>query len=84
MRRAAKILLFLVLLAAGGGGAAWWFLESPAATDSPFLTQAVAVGDVEDAVSALGSLQPLNYVDVGTQVSGQLQKIHVDYGDAVK
>ncbi len=84
MRRAAKILLFLVLLAAGGGGAAWWFLESPAATDSPFLTQAVVVGDVEDAVSALGSLQPLNYVDVGTQVSGQLQKIHVDYGDTVK
>jgi macrolide-specific efflux system membrane fusion protein len=35
-------------------------------------------------VSALGSLQPLEYVDVGTQVSGQLQKIHVVVGDKAK
>jgi len=46
---------------------------------------AVAVrGDVEDLVSALGTLQPLQYVDVGTQVSGQLQKILVDFGAEVK
>lgn len=41
-------------------------------------------GDIEDSVTALGALQPRDYVDVGTQVSGQLRKIHVDIGDEVK
>jgi macrolide-specific efflux system membrane fusion protein len=41
-------------------------------------------GDIEDSVTALGNIQPLNYVDVGAQVSGQLDKLHVDVGDDVK
>ncbi|MGE0154314.1 MAG: efflux RND transporter periplasmic adaptor subunit [Reyranellaceae bacterium] len=47
-------------------------------------TALVQRGNIEDVVSALGSLQPLNYVDVGTQVSGQLQRIFVELGDNVK
>ena len=41
-------------------------------------------GDIEDVVTATGTLQPRNYVDVGAQVSGQLKKIHVDVGSEVK
>jgi membrane fusion protein, macrolide-specific efflux system len=41
-------------------------------------------GDVEDLVTALGSLQPLTSVDIGAQVSGQLKKIYVQVGDAVE
>jgi len=40
--------------------------------------------DFEDLVSATGTLQPRDYVDVGAQVSGQLEKLHVDVGDEVK
>ena len=47
-------------------------------------TVKVTVGDVEDTVSAVGVLQPLDYVDVGTQVSGQLQKLMVKSGDKVE
>lgn len=51
-------------------------------------TQAILIpvtkGDVEDTVSALGDLEPRNYVDVGAQVSGQLKAIHVVIGDQVK
>jgi macrolide-specific efflux system membrane fusion protein len=47
-------------------------------------TVKVTVGDVEDTVSAVGVLQPLDYVDVGTQVSGQLQKLMVKPGDKVE
>lgn len=47
-------------------------------------TVKVTVGDVEDSVSAVGVLQPLDYVDVGTQVSGQLQKLMVKPGDKVE
>jgi len=41
-------------------------------------------GNIEVLVSATGTLQPLDYVDVGAQVSGQLKKIHVEVGSEVK
>lgn len=46
-------------------------------------TATVARGDVLDQIAALGSLQPRRYVDVGAQVSGQLQRLHVAIGDQV-
>ncbi len=70
----------LVLLGFGG----WRLFAADDGRRAAPTAIAVTVGDIEDVVSALGSLQPLNYVDVGTQVSGQLQKIHVDFGDNVK
>jgi macrolide-specific efflux system membrane fusion protein len=39
---------------------------------------------VESAVTALGKLKPRETVDVGAQVSGQLQKLHVAIGDRVE
>jgi macrolide-specific efflux system membrane fusion protein len=44
----------------------------------------VTRGDITDLVTALGTLQPLRYVDIGAQVSGQLQRLHVRIGDRVK
>lgn len=41
-------------------------------------------GTVEDVVTATGTLQPRDYVDVGAQVSGQLDKIHVAVGSEVE
>ncbi|HEX4927761.1 MAG TPA: efflux RND transporter periplasmic adaptor subunit [Burkholderiales bacterium] len=49
-----------------------------------FLTAVVERADLEDVVTATGTLQPRDYVDVGTQVSGQLQKLHVEVGQVVK
>ena len=48
------------------------------------LTAVVQRGDLEDTVTATGTLQPRDYVDVGTQVSGQLKKLHVEIGGGVK
>lgn len=39
-------------------------------------------GDVENLVTAIGNLQPLNTVDVGAQVSGQLKTLYVKIGDS--
>ena len=48
-------------------------------------TSAPAVrGDIENLVTATGTLQPREYVDVGAQVSGQLQVLHVEVGSEVK
>jgi len=41
-------------------------------------------GSIEKTVTAVGALQPKEYVDVGTQVSGQLQHVHVEIGDRVR
>src|SRR5690606_26324081 len=49
-----------------------------------YLFATVQRGDVEDVVTAIGTLQPRDYVDVGAQVSGQLNHIHVEVGDEVK
>ncbi|MGQ0524090.1 MAG: efflux RND transporter periplasmic adaptor subunit [Betaproteobacteria bacterium] len=47
-------------------------------------TAVVQRGDIEDAVTATGILQPRDYVDVGTQVSGQLRTLHVEIGARVE
>ncbi|MGS0896994.1 efflux RND transporter periplasmic adaptor subunit [Burkholderia stagnalis] len=45
---------------------------------------AIGRGNVESSVTALGTLQPHSYVDVGAQASGEIRKIHVRPGDRVK
>ena len=65
------------------GTSAFWLTRETTA-QAQFLTQNVVIGDLEEAVTAQGTLQPLQFVDVGTQVSGQVKKIHVTYGDVVK
>ena len=47
-------------------------------------TVPVTRGDIESSVTALGTLQPRQYVDVGAQASGQIHKIHVEAGTEVK
>lgn len=80
--RAAAGLAALLTLGAGGyfGWSAWSGTD-----ESAHYTFAVAQrGDLEDTVTATGILQPRDYVDVGTQVSGQLKKLHGHIGDTVK
>ncbi|MGA8004592.1 MAG: biotin/lipoyl-binding protein, partial [Burkholderiales bacterium] len=48
------------------------------------MTAVAQRGNLEDTITATGTLQPKDYVDVGTQVSGQLKKLPVDVGAVVK
>lgn len=74
-----------LILTAAAGGAGWyaWQMERPAAGPA-FQSVAVARGDIETSVTAIANMQPKTYVDVGTQVSGQLRVIHPDVGVIVK
>jgi macrolide-specific efflux system membrane fusion protein len=63
-------------------GAYWVFGDESAPTTRP-LFATVEVGDIENAVTAAGFLQPSTFVDVGAQVSGQLEALHVEVGDIV-
>jgi len=74
-------LLAVVGIVAGG-----WYWYS-ASTQKPqrenLIPITVTRGTIEEVVTSQGKLEPKQYVDVGTQVSGQLKKIHFDIGDSV-
>ena len=46
--------------------------------------QPVTTGDIEQNVTANGTINPVSLVNVGTQVSGRVKKIYADYNDQVK
>ena len=81
--RVALVLAACALLG-GGGYFAWktWFAQDD--STNSLLTAVVTRGDLEDTITATGTLQPKDFVDVGTQVSGQLKKLLVDIGAVVK
>ena len=49
-----------------------------------YITKPIAKGTIMQFVEASGSIKPINTVAVGTQVSGTVQKIYVDYNSVVK
>lgn len=72
------------LMLAGLGAGSYALFHSGGDAASEYATAAVAKGDIEESVTALGNLQPRDYVDVGAQATGQLKKLYVDIGDSVK
>lgn len=44
----------------------------------------VKTGSIQSIVTAQGTLEPKDYVDVGAQVSGEIVKLHAEIGDTVK
>lgn len=71
------------VLAAAAAAALAYHLAFGEAQPS-YRTAVVTLGDIETTVTALGKLQPKDYVDVGTQISGQLERLHVEIGDVVE
>src|SRR5688572_13871680 len=66
-----------------GGGLALW--RARAGSEAPkFRTAAVERGDIEAKVSATGTIRPVNQVEVGSQVSGTVYRIHADYNSRVR
>ncbi|WP_095148040.1 efflux RND transporter periplasmic adaptor subunit [Pseudomonas sp. Irchel s3a18] len=80
-RQTRRALLAALCLIPAIAVAAWHII--PPGRDT-LATVPVSRGDIESSVTALGTLQPRRYVDVGAQASGQIQKIHVEVGDVVK
>jgi macrolide-specific efflux system membrane fusion protein len=61
-----------------------WYAGSVENSQPKYKTETVSTGNIEQTVTALGALQPKDYVDVGAQVSGTLETVHVNIGDIVK
>lgn len=86
-RRSGKRIALAGGIVAALAAAGWYGWQHYHAQDdalSRYLIATVQPGDIEDLVTATGSLQPSDYVDVGAQVSGQLEKIYAEVGSVVK
>lgn len=70
-----------VLLA---GALGWWWSQRGGATDVQYRTGKIERGPLQSAVSASGAVSPVTQVTVGTQVSGQIKDLYVDFNAEVK
>ncbi len=74
------IIITTLLLAA----AFWYWGTKPESKQERYKTQAIDRGDIVQNISANGTLNPVEMVNVGTQVSGTIIKMYVDFNDQVK
>ena len=86
MKRPAKktlILTLATLILVGGGYGAYRQFTAPG-IEQRYKLQALETGSLTQSVSANGTLNPVTLVNVGTQVSGTVKKLYVDFNDQVK
>lgn len=79
----------VLLVAMASASGVWFYLDTRDAlagngSAGAEASAEVKLGSIESIVTAQGKLEPKDYVDVGSQVSGEVIKLHVDIGDAVK
>ena len=72
----------VVLLALAGGG--WWWSQRAQTDVVQYRTAKIERGNLQATVSASGAVNPVTQVSVGTQVSGQIRDLYVDFNSEVK
>ncbi|HKT31567.1 MAG TPA: efflux RND transporter periplasmic adaptor subunit [Gammaproteobacteria bacterium] len=82
--RTIKYLVAAVIVVVVGLLITHWWSARAAARDGRYQTAAIKYGDITQTVTATGALNPVVLVSVGTQVSGTVQKLYVDYNSQVK
>ncbi|RIX43517.1 MAG: efflux RND transporter periplasmic adaptor subunit [Rhodocyclales bacterium GT-UBC] len=84
MKHIGKIVIGVAVLASLVGGGVW-YVRQQAAQDPAvrYKLTTLETGSVTQTVSANGTLNPLVLVNVGTQVSGTVKKLYVDFNDKV-
>ena len=63
---------------------AWLWPSNKKKEEVSFVTEKVAPANIQNSITATGTIEPVTSVTVGTQVSGIIDKIYVDYNSEVK
>lgn len=82
-----KKFIFIALLICAAIATGYYFWNQSSQKNSvqnQYKITPVSKGLIEEVITSQGKLEAKEYVDVGTQVSGQLLKLHVELGDVVK
>ncbi|HEY7556275.1 MAG TPA: efflux RND transporter periplasmic adaptor subunit [Candidatus Binatia bacterium] len=82
-RRWVKLGIAALLLLGIAAGVVW-YSATLNRTAVQYTTTPVTRGDLTVIVTATGTVQPVNQVDVGTEISGTIRTVEVDYNDRVK
>ncbi|MGY1459709.1 efflux RND transporter periplasmic adaptor subunit [Luteimonas sp. A534] len=84
-QRPRKILAIAVITVFAIGAGAWYFSQRNASADAgTWRTVEVEQGDIRVAISATGTLSAISTVVVGSQISGQVTDVLVDFNDKVE
>lgn len=79
-----KVLIVIAVIFGGIIGLYYLMKPSDKLTSRQFEFVKVDRGDVTETVTATGTIEPINIVSVGTQVSGIVEKVYADYNDEVE
>jgi HlyD family secretion protein len=79
-----KWLIRLLILAIAATGIYLYLQSQAPAPEARYRLQQITRDDVAKSVSANGTLNPVTIVSVGTQVSGRVNKLYVDFNDKVE
>jgi HlyD family secretion protein len=74
-----------LMLVVALGAAAWWgFGREDGSTGQAWRTGTIERGTLEASVAAGGTVTPVRQVQIGTQVSGQIKELLVDFNSPVR
>ena len=76
-----KIVTIIIVIAVIVG--AFFFFRSGDKKVTTYETVELKKGSINNTVTATGTIEPITKVDVGTQVSGTISHIYVDYNSVV-
>ncbi len=79
-----KLLLFIVLAAVAAGAYYYYKRTHQPKPEDLYRLESITQGEIEQTVSANGTLNPVSLISVGTQISGIVKKLYVDFNDEVK
>jgi HlyD family secretion protein len=79
-----KLWLSLFIVLAGGVGIGWWYWKRNSDGAVQYATMPVTRGELIQTVTATGQLNPVLKVEVGSQISGRIQRLHADFNSLVR
>lgn len=80
-----KLFLTILLLTASAAGGGWWYYQLlQGKSEIRYLTTSVERATITKYVTATGTLNPVINVEVGSQISGNIKELYVDFNSDVK
>ena len=84
MRKRSKLIIILLLILVGAGVAARQYFLNDESFLPNYRFAKVSQGEIKRIVSSTGTINPLNTVNVGSQISGNVKEIFVDFNSTVR
>lgn len=81
--RGRALLLTVLILVAVSAGAAFWSLGAAGDPTEVYVTAPASRGDLTAVVTATGTVEPTNLVEISSELSGTIRSVDVDHNDTV-